>query len=206
MLKHLFLSLITIGFAQPVFGATPDIRSEFNCEVTYQNYVDTRNYIPQSFTGYTDGHGVGDFLTLSLQIDSDVAENVGVGFHILLTDEERNNTVFSALTSARKSSPEYPKVGTYNDGERGIGAKSVTDDRIVYNKTYIYADGMAWGFMPLKSGHAKLNLVPVGNKNYRGTLIVAPAPASDIHMFEFSQLECTLVKDSLDEFLNYYSN
>ena len=206
MLKHLFLSLITIGFAQTVFGATPDIRSEFNCEVTYQNYVDTRNYIPQSFTGYTDAHGVGDFLTLSLQIDSDVAKNVGVGFHILLTDEERNNTVFSALTNARKGSLDYPKVGTYNFDEHGISAKSVMDERIVYRKSHIYADGKAWGFMPLNSGKAKLNLVPVGSKNYRGTLIVAPAPLSDIHMFEFSQLECTLVKDSLDEFLKYYSN
>jgi hypothetical protein len=206
MLKHLILNLVAIAISQPVFASVSGIRSEFNCEVTYQNYIDTRNYLPQSFTGYNDAHGVGDFLTLSILLDSDVTKNTGVGFHILLTDEKRSNTVFSALTNARENSSEYPEVGTYNFDERGIGSKSLLDERIVYRKSRIYADGKAWGFMPLKSGKATLALVPVGEKKYRGTLSVAPAPHQNIYMFEFSQLECTSVIDSLENFLEYYSN
>lgn len=208
MLKHLLLNLVAIVISQPVFAAVPDIRSEFNCEVTYQNYIDTRNYSPQSFTGYNDTHGVGEFLTLSIGLDSDIEKNTGVGFHILLEDEKRNVTVFSAWTSARKTMPGYPTVATWNFNfeERGISSKNLLDDRIIYRKSLIYADGNAWGFLVLKRGKATLALFPVGEKNYRGTLTVAPAPRWDMYMFEFSQLECTSVIDSLENFLEYYSN
>jgi len=206
MLKRFFLMVIATVLSQPAFGAVPNIQSEFNCEITYQNYIDTRNYSPQSFTGYNDAHGVGEFLTLSIGLDSDIAKNTGVGFHILLEDEKRNATVFSALTSARENSSEYPKVYTSNSDERGITSNSVLGGRITYIKSHIYAGGKAWGFMPLKSGKATLNLVPVGNKSYRGTLIVAPNPLRDIFMFEFSQLECSIIVDSLENLLNYYSN
>lgn len=205
MLRHL-LFFGVLAFSHHAFGAVPDIRSEFKCEVTYQNIVDTQTNTPNFFEGYTDAHGIGDFLTLSIQLDSDVEKKTGVGFHVSLTDEKRNNIVFSALTSARKTSLDYPKVVTYNFDELGISSKNVLDRKIIYNKSHIYADGGSWSFFGLESGKAKLQLHLVEGKTYRGTLIVEPRPTRDIFMFEFSALNCALVKDSLKDFLRYYSN
>mgnify|MGYP006083244677 FL=1 len=195
----LIFGYVFMLITQPASAEVPNILSEMTCEVTHFNIIDTKNVTPQIYSSYIDSYEAGDFLRLSIELSNKLID-LGVGFHVLLTDEKRDTTVFSALTSLKKP----PVTGEFRDG-MGIFSKSFLDERINYSNSSIYADGKSWGIMPLTPSKAQLSLIQVGDGLYRGTLIFLPTPQSNDFMFEFSQLECQVTIDSLDKFVSYYA-
>lgn len=206
MRNYIFLVFLYLfsGLPKTGYADVPEINTELSCEVTFVNYVDTESYSPQVFDGYSDGYRVGDFLNLSISLSYEMVENYGLGFHVTLSDKERDAVVFFAGTSARRSMQDYPEIDRWGD-EFGIGSEGYIFGDINYNASHIYAEGVSWGFMSLDSREARINIQRVRQGLYRGTLTVLPQRDHESYIFEFSQLECRMVKDSLAEFLEYYS-